>query len=262
MKTFLLTAAAIATFGMGFGGMGFGTAAMAAEGGVKHALPEVDFSFNGPFGTFDKAALQRGFLVYKQVCSACHGMNGMYYRNLEALGYSEGQIKTIAAEYSVTDGPNDEGEMFDRAARPSDRFKSPYPNDKAAAFANSGALPPDLTLIAKARVGGAQYVYGLMTGYAPAPEGVTLSQGQHYNLYKDGNIIAMAPPLQDGQVAYEDGTEQTVAQYAKDVSTFLAWAAEPEMEDRKRMGVKVVLFLAAFAAIMYAVKRKIWADVH
>lgn len=257
VKHFILATAAVALVGVS-------SPALAAEGhGTKHELPNIDFSFEGPFGTYDKAALQRGFLVYKQVCSACHGLNKLYYRNLEALGYNEGQIKTIAGEYTVMDGPNDEGEMFERPARPSDKFKQPYDNDKLAAYTNNGAVPPDLSLITKARVGGAEYVYGILTGYADAPEGVTLSPGQHYNLYKDGNIIAMAPPLADGAVAYEDPeTPQTADQYAKDVSHFLAWAAEPEMEHRKRMGVKVVLFLAAFAAIMYAVKRRVWSDLH
>ncbi len=233
----------------------------AAEG-HKYPLPDMDWSFEGPFGTYDKAALQRGFLVYKQVCSACHGMKKLYYRHLEALGYSEAQIKTIAAEYTVMDGPNDEGEMFERPARPSDKFKLPYANDKAAMYANGGALPPDMSLIVKAREGGADYVYGVLVGYTNPPEGVVLGNNQHYNKFKSGNIIAMANPLNDGQVTYEDGTPQTADQYAKDVTHFLAWAAEPEMEQRKQMGVKVLIFLAVFAMIMYAVKRKIWEDVH
>ena len=232
------------------------------EGSGHH--PKVDWSFSGPFGTYDKAALQRGFLVYKQVCSACHGLDKMYYRHLGALGYSDAQIKTIAAEVTVNDGPNDEGEMFERPGRPSDKFKRPFPNDKAAMFANNGALPPDLSLITKARHGGADHVYAILTGYKDAPADIQLMSGQYYNVAKDGHIIAMAPPLTaDGQVAYEDPeTPQTVDQYAKDVSHFLAWAAEPEMEQRKRMGVKVIIFLALFAGIMYLVKRKIWENAH
>lgn len=229
---------------------------------AKPALPKVDWSFNGPFGTYDKAQLQRGFLVYKQVCSACHAMNKNYYRDLTAIGYSDAQIKTIASEYTVMDGPNDEGDMFERPARASDHIKRPYENDKAAAFANGGALPPDLSLITKARVGGADYVYALLTGYEAAPAGVTLLTGQHYNKYKDGNIIAMAAPLSEGQITYEDGSPQTLDQYSKDVSAFLAWAAEPEMEDRKRMGAKVIIFLAVFAFIMYLTKRKVWEKLH
>lgn len=239
---------------------------IAEEAGHGHAakpeLPSVDWSFNGPFGTYDKAQLQRGFLVYKQVCSACHALNKNYYRDLTGIGYSDAQIKTIASEYTLMDGPNDEGEMFERPARASDHIKRPYENDKAAAYANGGALPPDLSLITKARVGGADYVYALLTGYEAAPAGVTLLTGQHYNKYKDGNIIAMAAPLSEGMVAYEDGTAQTVDQYSKDVTAFLAWAAEPEMEERKRMGAKVVIFLAIFAFIMYLTKRKVWEKLH
>ena len=257
IKTSILT---LSTLGL------LASPSFAAEEAKKeeHHLPKLDWSFNGPFGTYDKASLQRGFLVYKQVCSACHALDKMYYRHLGALGYSDAQIKTIAAEVTVTDGPNDEGEMFDRPGRPSDKIKKPFANDKAAMFANNGALPPDLSLITKARHGGADYVYAVLTGYEEPPEGMTLMNGQHYNKAKDGHIIAMAPPLvADGQVPYEDAaTPQTVDQYAKDVANFLTWAAEPEMEQRKRMGVKVVVFLAFFAAIMYGVKRKIWANIH
>lgn len=239
-----------------------------------HHMPKLDWSFDGPFGTYDKAALQRGFLVYKQVCASCHALNKVYYRNLEALGYSDAQIKTIAAEYTVTDGPNDEGEMFDRPARPSDKVKSPFANNKAAAYANGGALPPDLSLITKARHGGADYIYGVLTGYGEPPAGVTLTATQHYNKVKDGGLIgpdgekipggilAMAPPLSDGLVSYEDGTPQTADQYARDISHFLTWAAEPEMEHRKQMGIKVLIFLSIFALIMYATKRKVWEKLH
>lgn len=235
--------------------------AHANSGGVKEII-DIPFSFEGPFGTYDKAALQRGLMVYRNVCSACHSMKRVAYRNLEALGYSEAQVKAIAAEYTVMDGPNDEGEMFERPARPSDKFKSPFANDKAATAANGGALPPDLSLITKARHGGADYVYSILTGYAESPHGFEVAEGKHYNKAMDGNVIAMAPPLTDGAVAYEDGTPQTVNQYAKDVATFLTWAAEPELEQRKQMGVKVLLFLFAFAGIMYAVKRQIWKNVH
>lgn len=224
--------------------------------------PDIQWSFDGPTGTYDKAALQRGYKIYREVCAACHSMKRVAFRNLSALGYSEDQIKAIAAEYTVTDGPNDEGEMFDRPARPSDHFKSPYPNDNAAKSVNNGALPPDLSLITKARHGGADYIYGILTGYEDAPHGHALQPGQHWNKYMPGHVIAMAKPLSDGQVAYEDSTPQTVDQYARDVAHFLTWAAEPEMEARKRMGVKVILFLIVFAGMMYAVKRKIWAKVH
>jgi ubiquinol-cytochrome c reductase cytochrome c1 subunit len=238
------------------------SAAPAYAAGEYVKPPDINWSFDGPFGTYDRAALQRGFKVYKEVCSACHAMKRVAYRNLSALGYSDAQIKTIAAEYMVMDGPNEEGEMFERAARPSDRFKSPYPNENAAKFANNGAYPPDLSLITKARHGGADYIYGLLIGYEPPPSDKVLLAGQHWNKYMPGHVIAMAAPLTDGQIAYEDGSPQTVDQYARDVAHFLTWAAEPEMEQRKRMGVKVILFLIVFAGIMYAVKRKIWAKVH
>ena len=235
------------------------TPAFAAGGGDK---PESqDWGFSGAFGTFDRGALQRGYKVYREVCAACHSMKRVAFRNLEALGYDEGQIKAIASEYTVTDGPDEEGEMFDRPARPSDYFPSPYPNDNAAKAAN-GALPPDLSLITKARAHGADYLYALMTGYEEPHEGTELLEGQYYNKYMSGHIIAMAPPLTDDIVAYEDETPQTVEQYARDVAEFLAWAAEPEMEERKRTGIKVLIFLLIFTGVMYGIKKKTWADVH
>lgn len=234
--------------------------AHAAETSVD--IPAQEWSFNGPFGTYDRAALQRGFQVYKQVCAACHSMKRMHYRNLSALGYNEDEIKAIAADVSVMDGPNDEGEMVERPGRPSDKFKSPFENDNAAKYANNGALPPDLSLIVKARPDGANYVHALLTGYEPAPEGEEMLAGQHWNKYFTGHKIAMAAPLSDGMVSYEDGTDGTVNQYSKDVVHFLAFASEPEMEVRKQTGIKVLLFLIVFAGIMYAVKRKIWSKIH
>lgn len=227
----------------------------------SHNVESQDWSFNGPFGTFDRGALQRGFQVYSQVCAACHAMKHVSYRNLTALGYSEAEVKAIASQYTTMDGPDDEGEMFERPMKPSDKFKSPYDNDNAARYANNGALPPDLSLITKARVGGADYIYGLLTGYHEAPEGMEMGAGQYYNSVMAGEKIAMAAPLSDDIVGYEDGTPTTVDQYARDVSTFLTWAAEPEMEERKSTGIKVILFLLVFAGVMYAVKKKIWADV-
>ncbi len=236
-----------------------GTANAAGDAPAPH---HQEWSFNGITGTYDRAALQRGFKVYKQVCSACHGMKHLYYRNLTALGYTEDQVKNIAAEYSVTDGPDDEGEMFDRPARPSDRFVSPYKNDNAGKASNNGALPPDLSLITKARHHGPDYVFGILTGYEAPPEGTTLLPGQNWNKYMPGHVIAMAAPLSDDIVPYEDGTPQTTEQYAHDVVQFLTWAADPYMEDRKRIGIRVIIFLAVFAGIMYTVKRRIWAQVH
>jgi ubiquinol-cytochrome c reductase cytochrome b/c1 subunit len=229
-----------------------------ANEGEEHP-PKVEWSFNGPFGTYDRAALQRGFQVYKQVCSACHSMNLMSYRNLTEIGLTELQVKAVAAEYSVTDGPNDDGEMFERPALPSDRFKAPYKNEKAARAANNGALPPDLSLLVKARHDGSNYVHGILTGFTDAPSDFKLNPGMYYNKYFAGHAIGMPPPLTaEGQVTYADGTPATVDQMAKDVSQFLTWAAEPKMEDRKRMGIKVIMFLIVFAGIMYAVKKKVW----
>lgn len=224
--------------------------------------PAQDWSFNGPLGTYDRESMQRGYQVYKQVCAACHSMNRIAFRNLSALGYDDAQIKSVSAEYTVVDGPDDEGEMFDRPGRPSDHFIAPYANDNVAKASNNGALPPDLSLITKARANGPDYVYAILTGYEEAPEGEDLGAGQHWNKYMPGHKIAMAPPLIEGAVAYEDGSPTTVQQYAKDVSHFLTWAAEPEMEKRKQTGIKVLIFLAVFAGLMYAVKRKIWSDLH
>ena len=231
----------------------------ASEGGD---LLEQHWHFNGVTGTYDRAALQRGFQVYKQVCSSCHSMNRLAYRNLSALGYSEEEIKAIAADVTVTDGPNDEGEMYERPGRPSDHFKAPFPNVQAAKYANNGALPPDLSLIVKAREGGPDHVFGILTGYQEPPADHELLPGQYWNHAMAGNVIAMPPPLSDGMISYEDGTDGTVEQYAKDVSEFLTWASMPELEARKRMGLKVILFLLVFAGIMYATKRKVWSKLH
>lgn len=234
--------------------------AMAAE---MPEVPTQDWSFTGLFGTFDRASTQRGFQVYKAVCSNCHSLDFVAYRNLEGIGFTPDQIQAIASEYEVVDCCTDDGEPFDRQAKPSDHFVSPFPNDQAARSANNGALPPDLSLIAKARVGGPDYLYALLTGYEEEPpEGVELMEGMYYNNYFPGHQIAMAPPLYGDDVEYADGTEATVEQEARDVTSFLAWAASPELEARKRMGVKVLLFLIVFTAMLYAVKRKIWSDQH
>jgi ubiquinol-cytochrome c reductase cytochrome c1 subunit len=225
-------------------------------------LVKQHWSFDGVFGTYDRAALQRGYQVYKQVCSACHSMNRLYYRDLEEIGFTEGQVKTIAAEYTVTDGPNDQGEMFERPARPSDHFKAPFPNRKASMAANNGAYPPDMSLLAKARHGGADYIYGILTGYADPPPGTPkLLDTQHWNKTIPGHIIAMPQPINDGQVTYDDGTKGTLDQYARDVAQFLTWASEPHMEDRKRIGIKAFIFMLVFSFVMYNVKKKVWENV-
>jgi cytochrome c1 len=237
--------------------------AAAASASEAPKPPAQAWSFDGLFGTFDRASLQRGYQVYREVCASCHGMQLIAFRNIEEIGIPPDDIAAVAAGYEVQDGPNDEGEMFMRAARASDRFPSPFPNEQAARFANGGAYPPDLSLITKARLGGADYVYALLTGYQdPPPEGVTLMPGMNYNEYFPGQQIAMVAPLSDGRVEYADGTEASVPQMAKDVVSFLSWAAEPELEQRKRLGIKVMLFLIVLTAMLYALKRKIWADVH
>lgn len=233
--------------------------ATASEGG---ALPHVNWSFEGLFGTYDRAALQRGYQVYKDVCSACHALRYMYYRNLEDIGFTEAQVKKFASDVQVQDGPNDEGEMFDRPGRPGDPFKAPFPNDKAARVANNGALPPNLSLIVKARAGGPDYVHAILTGYKEPPGNFKLDEGMHYNTAFAGHQIAMPPPLSEGAVEYADGTKATVDQMARDVTTFLTWASEPKMEMRKRIGIKAILFLLVLTGLLYAYKRKVWADVH
>ena len=234
----------------------------ARAAGEAIAIPDTRFSFDGIFGTYDRASAQRGFQVYKEVCSACHAMRLLSYRNLRELGFTEAQVAAIASQFQVMDGPNDEGQMFERNARASDRFRRPFPNVQAARAANNGAYPVDLSVITKARLGGADYVYALLTGYAEPPPGVTMMEGMNYNRYFPGHQIAMAQPLNPDQVEYADGTPATVEQMARDVTTFLAWAAEPELEQRRAMGVKIILFLTVLGGLAYAVKRKIWADVH
>ena len=241
---------------------GGGAPALAQEEHGSPPLPDVHFSFDGLFGTYDRAAAQRGAQIYLQVCSNCHSMKQLSYRNLRELGLSDAEVRAIAATVQITDGPNDEGQMFERPARPSDRFRRPFANEHAARAANNGALPPDFSVITKAREGGADYIYGLLTGYEDPPADFHLMEGMHYNKYFPGHQIAMAPPLNEDQVSFHDGTKATVPQMAHDVATFLAWAAQPELESRKQMGVRLVLFLTVLGGLGYAVKRKIWADVH
>lgn len=223
--------------------------------------PHQQWSFDGVFGTYDQAALQRGFQVYKEVCSACHAVKHLYFRDLEQIGYSADQVKGIAAQYKVNDGPNDKGQMYERPARPSDPIPSPFPNDEAARTANNGGLPPDLSLITLAREGGADYVWAILNGFKPAPKGFAEVPGTYYNEYFAGHHIKMPPPLSDGQVKFADGSASTVPQMAHDVATFLTWAAEPDLDERHRMGFKVILFLVIATIVFYAAKRKIWSRV-
>ena len=232
---------------------------LAAGDAVKP--PNQNWSFKGLFGTYDRGALQRGFQVYNEVCSACHSVRLVAYRNLMDIGFTEEQVKKIAESKEVTDGPNDEGELFQRPGMLSDRFVKPFPNDNAARAANGGALPPDLSLMVKARKDGANYLHALLVGYKDPPKGEKLPDGMAWNPYYPGSQIAMPSPLSEDAVEYADKTKATVAQMASDVTTFLAWAAEPELERRKRMGVKVLLFLIVLTGMLYAIKRKIWANV-
>lgn len=241
--------------------------------------PRQSWSFAGPFGHFDKGQLQRGFKVYKEVCSTCHGMKYVAFRNLEALGYSEAQVKAIASDYKIQDGPNDQGEMFERDGRPADYFPTPWPNENAARARYNG-VPPDMSVLAKARSyergfpwfifdiftqfqeEGPDYIHALMTGYKDKPpEGFQLPSGSFYNEYFPGHALAMPPPLTDNRVEYTDGTPTTVDQYGKDVAAFLVWAAEPNLEARHRIGFQVMIFLIVLSVLLYFAKKKVWYDV-
>jgi ubiquinol-cytochrome c reductase cytochrome c1 subunit len=231
---------------------------------VPHAeVHRQSWSFNGFFGSYDREQLKRGFQIYANTCSGCHAMDLLYYRDLQAIGYTEDEVKEIAAAVQVMDGPNDAGEMFERPGRPSDKFHAPFANEQASRAANNGAYPPDLSLIAKSRAGvgftgydGADYIHSLMTGYEETPpEGVTVPEGMHYNHAFKGHQIAMPPPL-------VDSPEAPLDQQAQDIATFLSWASEGNLEDRHRTGIKAILFLVIFTLIAYAVKRKVWAPIH
>ena len=221
-----------------------------------------NWSFEGVFGTFDRASLQRGYQVYQEVCSGCHSVQHLSYRNLSEKGgpeFSLEEAKAIAAQFEVTDGPNEDGEMFTRSGRLSDKFVSPFPNVKAAAAANGGAYPPDMSVLAKARKGGADYIYSLLMGYEEAPAGLELDNGVYYNKYMPGHKIKMAEPISEGSVQYADGTEGTKKQIAKDVTAFLVWAAEPHLEARHKMGFKVFFYLIILLTLVYLSKQKVWS---
>lgn len=231
-----------------------------AAGDVAHPK-QMEWSFDGVFGKVDKQSAQRGLQVYKEVCAACHGLKRVAFRTLTDLGFSEAEVKSLAAGYDINDGPNDEGEMFTRPGRPSDKFPSPYANDNAGRAMNNGALPPDLSLIVKARPDGANYLYSLLVGYGEAPEGFEVPEGGHYNKYFPGGVIKMPPPLANDQVTYQDETNASMEQMSHDVVSFLQWAAEPEMEARKRMGIKVMIFLAVMTGFFYVAKKRIWSNL-
>ena len=228
----------------------------------ENPIPHEKWSFSGIFGTFDLAAAQRGFQVYSNVCSNCHSMDLLHYRDLAGIGLDPAQVKAIAAGVTVPSGLDDQGNPKEGPATPADQFKSPFPNEKAARAANNGAAPPDLSLMVNAREGGANYVYGILTGFVPPPKGFKVQEGLYYNKVYPGHQIKMPPPLQNGTVDYTDGTSNNLDQEAHDVVTFLAWTANPEMVERKQIGVRVILFLVFMTGLTYAVKRKVWSDVH
>jgi cytochrome c1 len=277
LKRILLIAAAL---------VGFSAPVLAA--GETPAPPQLSWSFHGPFGKFDRAQLQRGFKVYREVCASCHSLTYVAFRNLSQPGgpeFSEAQVRALAAEYKVQDGPNEAGDMFERPARPADHFPPPFPNENAAAAANGGKAPPDLSLMAKARTyergfpwfvfdvftqyaeNGPDYLVALLKGYEEPPQGFQVPEGGHYNHYFPGHVIAMPKPISDGQVEYPKTPEgqptapETVDQYSRDVTAFLAWTAEPHLEARKEMGFKVVIFLIVLSLLLYFTKKKIWARV-
>jgi len=232
--------------------------------GSDTKLIKVDWSFDGMTGKFDRSSLQRGYQVYNEVCSSCHSMRLLSYRNLGEKGgpeFSIEQVKAIAANFEVQDGPNEEGEMFSRPGRPSDKFVSPYPNIQAASAANGGAYPPDMSVLVKSRKGGANYMYSLLMGYDDPPSGFKLEEGVHYNKYMDGNKIKMAKPLLEGSVTYADGTSATEAQMAKDVTTFLTWASEPHLEARHKTGVRTIIFLIILTILVYLSMKRLWSRI-
>ena len=255
MKNFFRISFLIALF------FGFQFNSNAAE---KAEYLKTDWSFKGPFGKFDRAALQRGYQVYQEVCSSCHSMKYLSYRNLVEEGgpeFSVEQAKAIAASFEVKDGPNADGEMFMRPGRLSDKFVMPYENEKAAQAENGGAYPPYLTVLVKARGGGVDYIYSLLQGYEDPPAGVILDDGVYYNKYMYGNKIKMSNQLSDGLVEYSDGTNASVEQMAKDVTTFLMWTAEPHLETRHKMGFKAIVYLIILTVLVYFSMKRIWSRI-
>ncbi|AMM83415.1 cytochrome c1 [Martelella sp. AD-3] len=265
------------------------TTALAAEDGEEGGTPhyplehpeQMDWSFAGPFGTYDRGQLQRGLKVYKDVCSACHSLDLVAFRTLSDLGYSEEQVKAFAAEYEIEAGPDNDGNMYMRPGIPSDYFPAPFENPEQAAASNNGAAPPDLSLMAKARgitrgfptfvfdiftqyqEGGPDYIHALLTGYEEPPEGAEIPAGTYYNPYfANAAALAMAPPLSDGIVSYDDGAPETVDQYSRDIAAFLMWTAEPKLEERKQTGLVVMVFLVIMAVLVFLTKKSVYARKH
>ncbi len=256
MRKFLVAAVVLLTLGV------VRPVPAAAAAFVQKSPPDLSWSFDGPFGTYNQAALQRGFQVYKEVCASCHSMDYLHYGDLSALGYSKAEIKAIASGYTVTAGPNKEGKMYKRPARPSDAFVAPFPNEEAAAATFNGVAPPDLSLMAAARDGGPNYIYAILTGFnQKPPKGMFVPTGRYYNPYFPGGRIAMPPPLTANRVHYADGTKATLDQEARDVATFLMWASHPHLDQRHQLGVKVMIFLFILAIVFFFAKRRAWKDV-
>ena len=225
-------------------------------------LLKQDWSFKGFFGKFDRGSLQRGYQVYAEVCASCHSMKYLSYRNLNEPGgpeFSIEQAKAIASQFELTDGPNDDGEMFTRTAKLSDKFVSPYANNKEAKALNGGAYPPDMSVLVKARKGGADYIYSILLGYDETPEDIKLDEGVYYNTYMYGNMIKMAKPLSEGLIQYSDGTKATEEQMARDVTTFLSWAADPHLEARHKMGFRAIIYLIIITIFVYFSMKKVWS---
>jgi ubiquinol-cytochrome c reductase cytochrome c1 subunit len=275
--------------GLALAALGLALIAGNALAATTHEEPkDIHWSFEGPLGKFDKPQLQRGYKVYREVCSACHGMNLMYFRNLGQKGgpfydpkypnpNDNPYVKSLAKDIQVKDIDSETGDVVSRAAMPADRFPSPFPNEPAARASNGGALPPDLSVLAKAREGGPAYVYSILTGFVSPPHGMTVPPGKFYNPYMpgdmaafwsgptdkipEGGFIAMPPPLAPGKVTFDDGSPSTVEQEAKDVTAFLTWASEPKMEERKEFGLGAMIYLLIFSGLLYASYRRIWRNV-
>jgi ubiquinol-cytochrome c reductase cytochrome b/c1 subunit len=260
----------------------FAVPAFAEDAHETPQPPRQQWSFAGPFGKFEQGQLQRGFKVYKEVCSNCHSMKLLSFRNLSEAGgpgFSAAQVAAIASEYKVQDGPNDTGDMFERPARAADPFPKPFPNDNAARAANGGALPPDMSVLAKARTyergfpwfvfdiftqyqeQGPDYIHSILMGYEEKPKDMEMPAGMNYNKYFPGHALGMPPPISDGQVTYDDGSPATIDQYGKDVAAFLMWTAEPKMMERKRIGLQVMFFLIILTGLLYFTKKKVWSSV-
>jgi cytochrome c1 len=261
--------------------LGIGVHAAAAQEDAE--LPtRQSWSFAGPFGKYDTSQLQRGFKIYREVCSACHSIKMLSFRNLADAGgpgFSEAQAKAVAESYKIQDGPNDQGEMFERPGRLADHFPAPFPNEQAARASNGAAAPPDMSVLAKGRTyergfplfvldiftqyqeQGPDYISSLLKGFSDPPQGTKLPEGSYYNKYFPGHAIKMPPPIQDGQVKFDDGTPETLDQYSKDISSFLMWAAEPKLDARKRTGFQVMIFLIVFSVLLYFTKKRVWLAV-